>query len=332
MEATNENRRLQPHPLSNDENCHLSLVIPVYNERENLNLLHQRIHHALSESAKPYEIIYIDDGSTDGSLEILKKIAIDDPCTTVIQFRRNFGQTAAISAGIDHSRGNVIVFLDSDLQNDPADIPAMLEKLHEGYDLVSGWRKDRKDNWFDRKIPSFLANWMISLTLGLRLRDYGCTLKACRRELLANIRLYGQMHRFIPIYVKLAGGKIIEIPVNHLPRTSGKSKYGLSRTFRVILDLLTVKFLSSFSGSPIYIFGGSGLALIGLSSVSALAMIIHKVCYGISFVQTPFLLLTAFLFVLGFQSIFMGLLAELLIRTYHESQGKPTYVVREIFN
>ena len=330
MQEANARPPLQATPAGDQEKCYLSLVIPVYNEQDNLEPLHQKICVTLTDLALPYEVIYVDDGSTDGSLETLRRMAENDPNTTVIQFRRNFGQTAAMSAGIDYSRGDVIGFLDADLQNDPADIPVLLAKMNEGYDLVSGWRKKRKDNWLSRKVPSILANGIISYTMGLRLRDYGCTLKVCRREFLASVRLYGQMHRFIPSYVQLVGGRIAEIPVNHFPRTRGKSKYGLSRTFRVILDLLTVKFLSSFTGSPIYIFGGSGLALIGLSGISGLAMLVHKVLYNISFVQTPLLLLTAFLFVLGFQSILMGLLAELLSRTYHESQGKPTYVVREI--
>lgn len=312
------------------ENCYLSVVIPVFDEQENLPILHQRLTETLSKLSRTYEIIYVDDGSSDGSFEQLAAIAESDSNTTVIQFRRNFGQTAAMSAGIDQAQGEVIVFMDADLQNDPADIPALLEKLDEGYDLVTGWRKNRQDNWLWRKLPSLVANRVISYTMGLHLQDYGCTLKACRSDVLSSIKLYGQMHRFIPAFVKLVGGKVTEIPVNHFPRTKGKSKYGIGRTFRVILDLLTVRFLSSYWGNPIYLFGGSGLVLMALSAISGVAMIVHKVMHGVSLVQTPLLLLTTILFLLGFQSILLGLAAELLSRTYYESQGKPTYVIRQV--
>jgi len=245
--------------------------------------------------------------------------------------RRNFGQTAAISAGIDFATGKVVVCMDADLQNDPADIPQLLAKLAEGYDLVSGWRRNRQDHWLWRKLISTVANRVISLITKVKLHDYGCTLKAYRRDLLDHIRLYGQMHRFIPALAVLAGASLAEIPVNHRPRLHGKSKYGLGRTFIVILDLLTVKFLSSFSVQPLNLFGGSGLALIGLSFVTGTIMVFKKLVYNQSIIQTPLLLLSALLFILGFHSILMGFTAELVIRTYYESQNKPIYIIRQVY-
>ena len=308
----------------------LSVVIPVYNEEKNLLILQEQLAATLNALKLPYEIIYVDDGSTDGSLAVLKDIVHAADNVRVIEFRRNFGQTAAISAGLDLSQGKIIVCLDADLQNDPEDIPKLLDKIAEGYDLVSGWRKNRQDHWFSRTFVSGVANRLISLTTNVKLHDYGCTLKAYRRDLLHHIRLYGQMHRFIPALAGQVGAKIIEIPVNHRPRRYGKSKYGLNRMFTVLLDLLTVKFMGSFSSHPINLFGGSGFFLIGLSLVAGLVMIFQKVVYHQSFIQTPLLLLSALLFILGFQSVLMGLSAELLIRTYHESQGKPTYIIRRI--
>jgi len=308
----------------------LSVVIPVYNEGQNLRALHNELLAVLSEMDRDYEIIYVDDGSTDQGLAILKEIAANNEAITVIQLRRNFGQTAAISAGIDFARGQVVVCLDADLQNDPADIPRLLAKLAEGYDLVSGWRQQRQDHWLWRKLISTVANWVISLITKVKMHDYGCTLKAYRRDLLNHIRLYGQMHRFIPALAMLVGASMAEIPVNHHPRRHGKSNYGLSRTLSVILDLVTIKFLS-FSLHPITLFGGSGLALIGLSFVTGTIMIFQKIVYNHSLIQTPLLLLSALLFILGFQSILMGLTAELIIRTYHESQNKPIYIIRQIF-
>jgi glycosyltransferase involved in cell wall biosynthesis len=309
----------------------LSLVIPVYNEYANLNALHQELLATLPAMAVDYEIIYVDDGSTDQSLAILKEIAAQDETVTVIQFRRNFGQTAALAAGIDFATGQVVVCLDADLQNDPADIPRLLDKLAEGYDLVSGWRKKRQDHWLWRTFTSTVANWVISLITKVKLHDYGCTLKAYRRDLLDHIRLYGQMHRFIPALAVFVGASLTEIPVNHRPRVHGRSNYGLGRTFIVILDLLTVKFLNSFSLHPLNLFGGSGLALIGLSFVTGIIMLFQKLVYDQSIIQTPLLLLSALLFILGFQSILMGLTAELVIRTYFESQNKPIYVIRQVF-
>ena len=309
----------------------LSIVIPVYNEYQNLRALHQDLLVVLSAMAVDYEIIYVDDGSTDQSLAILKEIAAHHEPVTVIQFRRNFGQTAAIAAGIDFATGQVVVCMDADLQNDPADIPRLLAKLAEGYDLVSGWRKKRQDHWLWRKLISSVANRVISLITKVKLHDYGCTLKAYRRDLLDHIRLYGQMHRFIPALAVFVGASLAEIPVNHRPRLHGKSKYGLGRTFIVILDLLTVKFLNGSSLHPLNLFGGSGLALIGLSCVTGTIMLFQKLVYNQSIVQTPLLLLSALLFILGFHSILMGLIAELVVRTYFESQNKPIYVIRQIF-
>jgi glycosyltransferase involved in cell wall biosynthesis len=310
--------------------CDLSVVIPVFNEVENLPILQQQLAGALDKLKLSYEIIYVDDGSTDGSLVALQKIAQSGSNVRIIELRRNFGQTAAISAGMDHSQGKIIVCLDADLQNDPKDIPILLAKIAEGYDLVSGWRKKRQDHWLSRTLVSSVANRLISLITDVKLHDYGCTLKAYRRDLLHHIRLYGQMHRFIPALAVLVGAKIAEIPVNHRPRRFGKSKYGLNRMFTVLLDLLTVKFLGSFSSHPINLFGGSGLFLIGASIVTGFIMVFQKFFYHQSFIQTPLLLFSALLFILGFQSILMGLSAELLIRTYHESQGKPTYIIRRI--
>jgi glycosyltransferase involved in cell wall biosynthesis len=310
--------------------CFLSVVIPVYNEAENLPMLQQQLAATLIPLKITYEIIYVDDGSTDGSLAALQDIVLGADNAKVIELRRNFGQTAAISAGLDYSQGQIVVCLDADLQNDAQDIPRLLSKMAEGYDLVSGWRKNRQDHWFSRNLVSSVANRLISLITDVKLHDYGCTLKAYRRDLLHHIHLYGQMHRFIPALAVLVGAKIAEIPVNHMPRRYGKSKYGLGRMFTVLLDLLTVKYLGSFSTHPINLFGGSGLFLIGSSFVTGLIMVFQKVFYQQSFIQTPLLLLSALLFIVGFQSILMGLSAELLIRTYHESQGKPTYIIRRI--
>jgi glycosyltransferase involved in cell wall biosynthesis len=315
-----------------DGGVFLSVIIPVYNEEDSIPQLHERLTAAVSALDRPYEIVYVDDGSTDGSLSVLQAAVAEDPYALVIQLRKNFGQTAAMSAGIDHSQGEIIVFMDADLQNDPADIPKLLAKIDEGYDLVSGWRVYRKDHWLWRRFPSLVANRLISYATGVRLRDYGCTLKAYRREILDGIRLYGEMHRFVPAYAHLVGATVAEIPVGHFPRMYGQSKYGLSRTFKVILDLFTVKFLGTFSNKPIYLFGGSGLILIGLSLLTTIGMIVQKILYDISMVQTPLLLLAAILLVLGFHSILLGLTAELLMRTYHESQGKTTYVIRRIIH
>ena len=312
----------------------ISIVIPVYNEVDNLPLLHQEINNAMNNYLDLcWEVILVDDGSSDGSLEALETLAAVDPeHICVVALRRNFGQTAAIAAGIDHAHGEVIVLLDADLQNDPADIPMMIEKIEQGYDVVSGWRVKRQDKFITRTLPSRTANWLISMVTGVHLHDYGCTLKAYRREVLTGFRLYGEMHRFIPAYAHSVGAKMIEVPVNHHPRKFGKTKYGLDRTLKVILDLFTVKFLISYANKPIYLFGGAGIVLIIVSSVTLLYLLIRRQFFGIGVIQSPLFQMGTTFMILGFQSILMGLIAELLVRTYHESQQKPTYTVRRIIN
>jgi len=309
----------------------LSVIIPVYNEVENIDEMHAALRGALS--AFDHELILVDDGSTDGTVERLEALAEQDrEHTVVVEFRRNFGQTAAIAAGIDHASGEVIVLIDADLQEDPADIPMLVAKIEEGYDVVSGWRKARKDTFLTRTLPSRIANALISRVTGVRLHDYGCTLKAYRREVLQGFRLYGEMHRFIPAYAGGVGARIIEVPVTHRPRLRGKAKYGLERTFKVILDLFTVKFLISYANKPIYLFGGLGF-LLGLASVVVLGILgVRRVLYDEHLVRSPLLLLVVMLFILGMQSIMMGLIAELLARTYHESQAKLTYTIRRVLN
>ena len=309
----------------------LSLIIPVYNEEENLPLLMDAICNALEPLKKDWEAIFVDDGSRDGSLLALEKLVEKDPRhVRVVVFRRNFGQTAAIEAGIDHAKGETIVLLDADLQNDPADIPMLLAKLDEGYDLVSGWRKDRKDNRLTRTIPSNMANGLISWVTGVHLHDYGCTLKAYRRGALEGFRLYGEMHRFIPVFAHSVGARITELPVHHHARKFGKAKYGLDRTIKVVLDLFTVKFLLDYSHKPMRLFGGTGMLLILGSGILLSYVSIRKIIEGISILGSPIFQLGVMFFILGFQSILMGLIAELLARTYHESQRKPTYTVRKI--
>lgn len=309
----------------------LSVVVPVFNERGNLLLLHESLHHTLDALHQPWEVVFVDDGSSDGGLEILENLAASDPNhTSVIVLSRNFGQTTAIAAGIDYASGAVIVLLDADLQNDPSDIPKLLEKIEEGYDVVSGWREHRKDAFFTRILPSRIANWIISRITGVRLRDYGCTLKAYRREVLQGFRLYGEMHRFIPAYSGAVGARIVEVPVMHHPRRFGKAKYGLERTLKVILDLFTVKFITSYVNKPIYIFGGTGLTLILGSFLLLGILVARRLLFDEHLIRSPLLLMTVMLFILGFQTILMGLIAELLVRTYHESQAKPTYIVRRI--
>jgi len=311
----------------------LSVVIPVYNEAENLPLLHQALHDALDPLDRDWEVVYVDDGSADASLTVLEETAeADAGHTCVVELRRNFGQTAAIAAGIDHADGEVIVLMDADLQNDPADIPKMLEKVDEGYDVVSGWRKSRQDTFITRTLPSRIANWLISVVTGVYLHDYGCTLKAYRRETLTGFRLYGEMHRFIPAYAHTVGARMIELPVNHHPRKYGKTKYGLNRTIKVILDLFTVKFLISYANKPIYLFGGTGVIFMAISTAMLSFLFIRKLLFRASVVQSSFFLIGIMMMILGVQSILMGLIAELLVRTYHESQQKPTYTVRKVLN
>jgi glycosyltransferase involved in cell wall biosynthesis len=312
---------------------YLSIVVPVYNEEENIPLLHQAIVAAIEPLRLEWEVILVDDGSRDGSLPALLRLASADPAhVRVVELRRNFGQTAAIAAGIDHSSGEVLILIDADLQNDPADIPMMLEQIRAGYDVVSGWRKNRKDDFATRTLPSRLANGLISWVTGVHLHDYGCTLKAYRREVLTGFRLYGEMHRFIPVYASSVGARIIELPVNHHPRRFGKAKYGLERTIKVILDLFTVKFLSSYANKPIYLFGGTGIALMAVAALVLFYLFVRRVFFGISILGSPLLQISTMVSILGFQSVLMGLIAELLVRTYHESQGKRTYTVRQTVN
>ncbi|MFO7624378.1 MAG: glycosyltransferase [Anaerolineales bacterium] len=309
----------------------ISIIIPVFNEAENLLLLHQAIHKAMEPIKIPWQIIYVDDGSSDGSGQTLAELAKADPeYVGVVELRRNFGQTAAIAAGIDNADGDVIVLLDADLQNDPADIPMMIGKIEEGFDVVSGWRVNRQDKFFSRRLPSRIANRLISIVTGVRLHDYGCSLKAYRREVITGFRLYGEMHRFIPAYASLVGSRIIEVPVNHYARMYGKTKYGLGRTIKVILDLFTVKFLTSFVHKPIYLFGGVGALLIGLSMAVLSFLLFNRIVFNEHMIRSPLLLMSMMLFIMGFQSILMGLIAELLARTYHESQHKPTYTIRRV--
>jgi glycosyltransferase involved in cell wall biosynthesis len=275
--------------------------------------------------------VFVDDGSSDGSLDAMETLEAEDPeHVCVVELRRNFGQTAAIAAGIDHARGDVIVLLDADLQNDPQDIPMMMEKIEQGYDVVSGWRKDRQDDFLTRTLPSRMANWMISTVTGVHLHDYGCTLKAYRREVLTGFRLYGEMHRFIPAYAHSVGARMVEVPVQHHPRKYGRTKYGLSRTLKVVLDLFTVKFLISFAHKPIYLFGGAGMALITFSTIMLILLTIRKFMVHIDILPSPLFQMSMMFLILGFQSILLGLIAELLSRTYHESQQKPTYTVRRV--
>ncbi len=311
----------------------LSLVIPVLNEAESLPHLHASIHEALDGRGLKWEIVYVDDGSTDESLVLLKEFADQDRDNVrVVVLRRNFGQTAAISAGIDHTDGDVIVLMDADMQNDPQDIPMMLGLIEQGYDVVSGWRQSRRDRFLTRVLPSRIANRIISWVTGVHLHDYGCTLKAYRREVLQGFRLYGEMHRFIPAYAGSVGAKIVEVPVKHHARLHGETKYGLNRTLKVILDLFTVKFLMSFFYKPIYLFGGAGLALMILSGIALLFLLVRRLWLGTSVLASPIFQASTMIMILGFQSILMGLIAELLVRTYHESQAKPTYSVREVIH
>jgi len=315
-----------------ERSIYLSVIVPVYNEEENIALLHASINRVLQKQDFSYEVICVDDGSTDDTFCKLRQIAQSDHHLHVVRLRRNFGQTAAMAAGVAHSKGEILVFMDGDLQNDPNDISRLLAKLDEGYDVVSGWRKKRQDAQVSRKLPSWIANRIISKVTGVHLHDYGCTLKAYRREVFKHIRLYGEMHRFIPAYAALAGAKIAEIEVTHHPRRFGKSKYGISRTVRVVLDLLTVKFLGSFSTKPLYVFGVPGLLAMFFGGAIGSVLLGQKVLnlQANKVHRNPLLPLSLHFSGFGIQCILMGLLAELLARTYHESQDKPIYVVSEL--
>lgn len=310
----------------------VSIIVPVYNEEGNLPTLVGKLFAVIRDHAWSAEVIAVNDGSGDRSAEILDALAAENADLKIVHFRRNFGQTAALMAGIDHARGAALVFIDADLQNDPADIPKLLAKLDEGYDVVSGWRAQRQDAALSRNLPSRLANRLISWIGGVPLHDYGCTLKAYRRDVLAGSRLYGEMHRFIPIYATWMGARVAEIPVAHYPRVSGKSNYGLERVIKVVLDLLVVKFFDSYMTKPIYFFGGFGLACMVLGVVAAGASIWLKLFHGISMIQTPLLLLATVTFLTGFLSLLIGLLAEIMIRVYFESRGKTAYAVRSLRN
>jgi len=308
----------------------LSIVIPVFNEEQNVPLIYDELRGVLGTMAGDHEIVFVDDGSTDNSLNIIKDIQKDDANVICISFRKNFGQTAAMSAGFDFADGDVIVTMDGDLQNDPNDIPHMIQKIEEGYDVVTGWRHDRKDAFINRKLPSIIANKIISWTTKVSLHDYGCTLKAFRKEVIKNIRLYGEMHRFIPAIASGMGISFTEIKVNHRPRKYGTSKYGISRTIRVILDLITVKFLLSYATRPIQVFGLMGFVCGSVGFLIALVMTIQRQFFGIPLADRPLLFLAILLIFIGIQFVSLGLIAELQARTYHESQQKPVYFVREV--
>ena len=309
----------------------LSVVVPVYNEEESLRPLHERLGRVLASLDMPHEIIFVNDGSSDASENVLASLAASDRNVKVINFRRNYGQTAALMAGFDFARGEVIVPMDSDLQNEPEDIPNLLRKLDEGYDVVSGWRRDRHDH-ARRAFASRMANRLISWISGVRLHDYGCTLKAYRRDVLHGVKLYGEMHRFIPIYASWQGGRVAEIAVNHSARRFGSSKYGFERIVKVLLDLIVVKFLAHYATRPIYVFGGFGFVALALSLLAGAYAVYLKLVHDTSFILTPLPLLVAMTFLAGITSILMGLLAELIMRTWYEAQGKPVYLVKSTHN
>jgi glycosyltransferase involved in cell wall biosynthesis len=308
----------------------LSIVIPVYNEEENVEPLIQEINAAVKPLGKPYEIVVVDDGSRDATFSVLARLHLRDSCLRVVRLKRNFGQTAAIAAGLAHSDGDVVVLMDGDAQNDPKDIPALLAELKKGNDLVCGWRSNRRDPFLNRRLPSMIANHVVSWTTQVKLHDYGCTLKAMRRDVAKNLKLYGEMHRFIPAIAYERGARVAELKVNHRPRMRGDSKYGIARTLRVILDLLTVKFLISYSTRPLHVFGVLGLSSGGLGFVIAVYLTLQKLIYHESIGGRPLLLLAILLIFIGFQFLTMGLLAEMLSRTYHESQDKAVFVVGEL--
>ena len=308
----------------------LSIVIPVYNEEENVEPLIQEINAAVRPLGKPYEIVVVDDGSRDATFSVLARLHLRDSCLRVVRLKRNFGQTAAIAAGLAYADGDVVVLMDGDAQNDPQDIPALLAELKKGNDLVCGWRSNRRDPFLNRRLPSMIANHLVSWATQVKLHDYGCTLKAMRRDVAKNLKLYGEMHRFIPAIAYERGARVAEIKVNHRPRMRGDSKYGIARTLRVILDLLTVKFLISYSTRPLHVFGVLGLSSGGLGFLIAVYLTMQKLIYHVSIGGRPLLLLAILLIFIGFQFLTMGLLAEMLSRTYHESQDKAVFVVGEL--
>lgn len=307
-------------------------MIPAYNEEQSLEPLIHEVRCALDPLGKSYEVIVVDDGSTDGTYAVVSRLHREQPQIKAVRLKRNFGQTAALAAGLDCSRGEVIVAMDGDGQNDPRDIPTLLTKLEEGFDLVSGWRSPRRDSFWSRRLPSSIANWLISWLTRVKLHDYGCTLKAIRREVAKDLKLYGEMHRFIPAIAYERGARIAEIKVQHRSRQWGRSKYGITRTFRVVLDLLTVKFLLSYATRPLHIFGLLGLICGGTGFLIAIYLTGQKIFYAIDIGGRPLLLLGVLLILIGVQFISLGLLGEMLARTYHESQAKPVYVIKEILD
>jgi glycosyltransferase involved in cell wall biosynthesis len=315
---------LAPHP----SDIEISVVVPVYNEEESADPLIAELHPALRPTGKSYELVLVDDGSSDGTWPLLEKRAETDEALHLLRFRRNFGQTAAMQAGLDAARGRAVVTIDADLQNDPADIPMMLAKLDEGYDLVAGWRKSRKDAFLNRKLPSMIANRIISSTTKVRLHDYGCTLKVMTSDVAKELRLYGEMHRFIPAVASLIGARILEVPVNHRARRFGTSKYGIGRTLRVVLDLITVRFIQSYLGRPMQVFGLAGLACLFIGFVTCAWLAVDKIAFGAHLSDRPLLLLGVLLIVVGLQLLSLGLVADVVSRTYFESQGKRPYYVR----
>jgi glycosyltransferase involved in cell wall biosynthesis len=309
----------------------LSVVIPIFNEEQNITPLYRGLKTVLGGMGTDYEVICVDDGSDDGSGEILQRLAQGDKRLRVIQFRKNFGQTAAIAAGVEHAQGEIIVTLDGDGQNDPGDIPRLLERLEQGYDVASGWRRNRKDSLLNKRFPSALANRLISWLTRVKLHDYGCTLKAYRKDILKDVRLYGEMHRFIPAYASWVGARITEMEVAHHPRRHGRSKYGLSRTTSIILDLITILFLQRYSTKPIRLFGGAGMILFGLGGIAGLFVLYRRIIWGGVWIS-PMILISFFFITMGVMFILLGLIAEIIIRTYHESQGKPIYVIKSMIN
>jgi glycosyltransferase involved in cell wall biosynthesis len=309
----------------------ISVVIPIFNEDQNIAPLYQELKAVMEGMAVAYEVIFVDDGSDDGSGEVLQQLAQGDKRIKVVQFRKNFGQTAAIAAGAEHARGEIIITMDGDGQNDPRDIPRLLEKLEQGYDVVSGWRRNRKDPFLNKRLPSAVANRLISWLTSVRLHDYGCTLKAYRKDILKDVRLYGEMHRFIPVYASWVGASITELEVVHHPRRHGRSKYGLSRTTSIILDLITIMFLQRYSTKPIRLFGGVGMILFVLGILTGLFVLFRRIIWGGVWIS-PMILISFFFITMGVMFILLGLIAEIIIRTYHESQGKPIYVVKSMIH
>jgi glycosyltransferase involved in cell wall biosynthesis len=309
----------------------LSIVIPIFNEEENITPLYRKLKTVLKGMRARYEVIFVDDGSDDASNEVLQRLAKDDKGLKAIQFRKNFGQTAAIAAGVEHAQGEIIVTMDGDGQNDPQDIPRLLERLEQGYDVASGWRRNRKDPLLRKRYPSAMANKLISWLTGVKLHDYGCTLKAYRKDILKDVRLYGEMHRFIPAYASWVGARITEMEVAHHPRRHGRSKYGLSRTTSIILDLMTFLFLQRYSTKPIRLFGGVGSLLFCLGVLTGLFVLYRRIIWGGVWIS-PMILISFLFITMGVMFILLGLIAEIIIRTYHESQKKPIYAIKSTMN